>query len=191
MAAAKLDAYWSHLRMTDSSLIGNNLLVQPESPSLGRSLIGTPIPSKSPLLTEALNIYITQKGAKKSKTYKGAALRACRYLVKTCGDKRLASYTREDALKYRDFLVNKGLAGSSVSRVLSSIKSIFNFVISEQVLELKNPFIGLYYDKDAGVSKRLSISIENIRLIQNKCMKLDDDLAMVDSFPHRYWYAPG
>jgi len=175
VAAAKLDAYWSHLRMTDSNLIGSNLLVQPESPSSG-SLIATPVQSKSPLLTEALNIYITQKGAKKSKTYKGAALRACRYLVKACGDKRLTSYTREDALKYRDFLVNKGLAGTSVSRVLSSIKSIFNFVISEQALELKNPFVSLYYDKDAGVSKRLSISIENIRLIQNECMKLDDDL---------------
>ena len=31
VAAAKLDAYWSHLRMTDSNLIGNHLLVQPES----------------------------------------------------------------------------------------------------------------------------------------------------------------
>ena len=150
MAAAKLDAYWSHLRMTDSNLIGNHFSVQPESPLSG-SLIATPIPSKSPLLTEALNIYVAQKGAKKSKTYKGAALRAFRFLVTVCGDKRLASYTRDDALKYRYFLVNKGSAGASVGRVLSSIKSIFNFVVSEQALELKNPFIGLYYDKDTGV----------------------------------------
>ena len=181
VAAAKLDAYWSHLRMTDADLIGSHLLIQPvTAPGATVSVMKKPI--KSPLLSEALSMYVTQKGANKGKTYKGAAVRACRYLIKACGNKRLSDYSREDALTYRDSLVNMGLVGSSIGRVLSSIKSIVNFVISEQSLEINNPFIGMYYDKDAGVSKRSSISIENIRLIQGECKKIDDDMRWLIAF---------
>ena len=63
----------------------------------------------------------------------------------------LAEYSRADALKYRQYLIARGLVGSSVSRVLSSIKAIFNFAISEYALDFKNPFVGMYIDKSAGV----------------------------------------
>ena len=79
-------------------------------------------------------------------------------------------------------MVNMGLAGSSIGRVLSSIKSIVNFVISELSLEVINPFIGMYYDKDAGVSRRSSISIDNISLIQRECKKIDDDMRWLVAF---------
>lgn len=36
-------------------------------------------------------------------------------------------YSRSDALKYRDYLIAKGMVGSSVSRVMSSIRAVFNF----------------------------------------------------------------
>ena len=55
-----------------------------------------------------------------------------------------------DALSYRDYLIAKGLVGSSVSRVISSIRAIFNFAISEYALDLKNPFVGMYFEKSAG-----------------------------------------
>ena len=63
----------------------------------------------------------------------------------------MAEYTRADALSYRDYLIAKGLVGSSVSRVISSIKAVFKFAISEYALDLKNPFIGMYFDKLAGL----------------------------------------
>ena len=90
-------------------------------------------------------------------------------MVEACGVKAIGDYTRKDALAYRDFLIAKGLVGSSLSRVLSSIRAIFNLAISEYALDIKNPFIGMYFDKSIGVSGRLQIPIENIRNIQKEC----------------------
>ena len=88
----------------------------------------------------------------------------------------MAEYTRADALSYRDYLIAKGLVGSSVSRVISSIKAVFNFAISEYALDLKNPFIGMYFNRSTGVSKRLPIPVEDILKVQQKCCLIDDDL---------------
>ena len=59
---------------------------------------------------------------------------------------------------------------------MSSIRAIFNFAISEYALDLKNPFVGMYFDKSAGVSKRLPIPIEDILKVQHLCRTIDDDL---------------
>ena len=177
VAAAKLDEYWSHLRMTDPDLIGRSLLRQEYSSFTRNTQRDVSIGSKQPItLSEALEAYVTQKGASKPKTFKAAAQRACSYLVGACGAKTLAEYTRADALSYRDYLIAKGLVGSSVSRVISSIRAVFNFAISEYALDLKNPFVGMYFDKSAGVSKRLPIPIEDILKVQHLCRTLDDDL---------------
>ena len=177
VAAAKLDEYWSHLRMTNPDLIGRNLLrsglksyslyTQPDASATSKANI---------TLSEALETYLAQKGSNKGKTFHAAAQRACVYLVEASGAKDLADYSRADALKYRDYLIAKGMAGSSVSRVISSIRAVMNFAISEYALDLKNPFVGMYHDRLAGVSKRLPIPIEDIRKVQQQCLSLDDDL---------------
>ena len=127
-------------------------------------------------LSEALETYVKQKVAGKPKTFHAAAQRAYSYLVDACGAKTLAEYTRADALSYRDYLITKGLVGLSVGRVISSIRAVFNFAISEYALDLKNPFVGMYFDKTVGVSKRLPIPIDDIRKVQNKCRLIGDDL---------------
>jgi integrase len=96
--------------------------------------------------------------------------------VNACGAKSLAEYTRADALRYRDYLIVKGLVGSIVGRVVSSIRAVFNFAIFEYALDFKNPFVGMYFDKSAGVSKRLPIPIEDIRKVQNQCRLIENDL---------------
>ena len=78
MAAAKLDEYWSHLRMTDPDLIGHSFL-KPGYKTYSRSIqldvsIG---PEQQITLSEALGTYVTQKDASKRKTFKVAAQRAC------------------------------------------------------------------------------------------------------------------
>ena len=177
VAAAKLDEYWSHLRMTDPDLIVSSLLKSGHGSFPRNSQIRVSTGSEQQItLSEALETYLTQKGASKPKTFKAAAQRACSYLVDACGAKTLAEYTRADALSYRDYLIAKGLVGSSVSRVISSIRAVFNFAISEYALDLKNPFVGMYFDKSAGVSKRFPIPIDDIRKVQHLCRTLDDDL---------------
>ena len=177
VAAAKLDEYWSHLRMADPDLIGCSLLKSGYGSFARNTQLDVSSATEQCItLPEALETYVTQKGAGKPKTFKAAAQRACSYLVDACGAKNLAEYTRADALSYRDYLIAKGLVGSSVGRVISSIRAVFNFAISEYALDLKNPFVGMYFDKSAGVSKRLPIPIKDIRKVQNQCRLIDDDL---------------
>jgi hypothetical protein len=168
VAAAKLDEYWSHLRMADPDLIGCSLLkLGYGSFAQNTQLDVSSATEQCITLPEALDTYVTQKGNGKPKSFEAAAQRACTYLVDACGTKTLAEYTRADALRYRDHLIAKSLVGSSVSRVISSIRAVFNFAIFEYALDLKNPLVGMYFDKSAGVSKRLPIPIEEIRKVQN------------------------
>ena len=177
VAAAKLDEYWSHLRMTDPDLIGRRLLTS-GYPEYSQNIQHNVSTATQPRITlaEALNTYLTQKGSGRPKTFKAVAQRACNYLAEACGIKYLAEYSRSDALKYRQYLIARGLVGSSVARVLSSIRAIFNFAISEYALDFKNPFVGMYIDKSAGVSKRFPIPIDDIRKVQQVCKTIDDEL---------------
>ena len=177
VAAAKLDEYWSHLRMTAPDLIGRSLLKSGYGSFARNTQLDVSSATEQCItLPEALKTYVTQKGAGKPKSFEAAAQRACSYLVDACGAKDLAEYTRADALSYRDYLIAKGLVGTSVGRVISSIRAVFNFAISEYALDLKNPFVGMYFDKSAGVSKRLPIPIDDILKVQHLCSKIDDDL---------------
>ena len=137
--------------MTDPDLIGRSLLKQEYLTYSRNAQLDVFIGSeKSTNLSQALETYSTQKGAGKRKTFKAATQRACTYLVDACEAKNLAYYSKADALSYRDYLTAKGLVGSSVSRVISSIRAVFNSAISGYALDLKNPFVGIYFDKSAG-----------------------------------------
>ena len=173
VAAAKLDEYWSHLRMTDPSLMGQHML---------RSSIETRVLSyansteQSVSLSEALQTYLTIKGAGKGKTFHAAAERACKYLMQATASKNLHEYTRQDALDYRDYLLAKGLAGSSITRVLNTLNSVINFVSSEYALDVKNPFSGIYYDRSNKVQKRQPIPLDALRNVQRECYRIDDEM---------------
>jgi len=168
IAAAKLDEYWCRLRMTDPDLLGSHLLKDPRT--------ANHTASDSISLSSAINLYVQHKGQGKGKTFNLSVQRAFRYLVKACGSKDLHEYTRADALKYRDHLVKKGLAGSSITRVLNTVRPVFNFAISEYALDIKNPFVGIYHNRSHGVSKRFPIPLDVIREIQKECVAYDDDM---------------
>ena len=101
--------------------------------------------TEEPIL-EATDLYLRLKGQGKAETFHRAAARACRYLTEVAGDKPLSGYVRADATKLRDTLVESGLAGSSVTRLFTNVKSIFNFACMETGLEIKNPCASLYLD---------------------------------------------
>ena len=168
IAAAKLDEYWCRLRMTDPDLLGSHLLKDTRT--------ANHTASDSISLSSAINLYVQHKGQGKGKTFNLSVQRAFRYLVKACGSKDLHEYTRADAIKFRDHLVKKGLAGSSITRVLNTVRPVFNFAISEYALDIKNPFVGIYHNRSHGVSKRLPIPVDIIREIQKECVAYDDDM---------------
>ena len=74
-----------------------------------------------------------------------------------CGNKPLSPYAHQDALMFRDWLVERGLTGSSVTHNFSYVKAVINFAISEYALDLRNPFIGVYHDRTAGLLTRKPI----------------------------------
>jgi integrase len=132
--------------------------------------------SDCPSLLDALEVYLEQKGKGRPKTFRVAAERSCNYLIGLCGNKPLSDYTRQDALQFRDWLVARGLTGSSITRNFSYLKAVINFALSEYALDVRNPFIGVYHDRNAGVLVRKPIPIDDIRNIQSECRAIDDDM---------------
>ena len=173
VAAAKLDEYWSHLRMTDPDLIGQHLLKTLSPRQTVKADVG---PAQSISLSEALQTYLTIKGKGKGKTFHSAAERACKYLVEATAHKHLHEYTRQDALAYRDYLIAKGLAGSSISRIYNALNSTLNFTINEYALDISNPFARVYFDRTDKVKKRLPIPTDILKQIQSECYRIDDDM---------------
>jgi integrase len=63
-----------------------------------------------------------------------------------------------------------------VTRNFSYLKAVINFALSEYALDVRNPFVGVYHDRSAGVLTRKPIPIEDIRAVQSRCRSIDDDL---------------
>jgi len=174
IAAAKLDTYWSQIRLAKSEVIGMSLV---RDISSSNAVVDLPSPhSDCPSLLDALEVYIDQKGKDRPKTFRVAAERSCNYVIGICGNKPLSGYTRQDALQFRDWLVARGLTGSSVTRNFSHLKAVINFALSEYALDVRNPFVGVYHDRSAGVLVRKPIPMEAIRNVQSECRVIDDDI---------------
>ena len=92
VAAAKLDEYWSHLRMAEADLLGRHLLKR------STAVLDQTYSEKAVSVQQAMDIYFTAKGKNKPKSFKAAVERAFRYLIEACGTHCLHEYTREDAL---------------------------------------------------------------------------------------------
>lgn len=174
IASAKLDAYWGQMRLAKSKVIGMSLVSSRPNDNLEVAL--GPSQPVCPSLLDALAVYLEYKGKGRPKTFRLAAERSCNYVIGLCGNKPLSQYTRQDALHFRDWLVARGLTGSSVTRNFSYLKAVINFALSEYALDVRNPFVGVYHDRSAGVLTRKPIPIEDIRAVQSRCRSIDDDL---------------
>ena len=173
ITAAKLEAYWSQMRLAKSDVIGMSLVANPSS---SLEVASKQAHSDCPSLLDALEVYLKQKGKGRPKTFRVAAKRTCKYLIGLCGNKPLSHYTRQDALQFRDWLVARGLTGSSITRNFAYLKAVINLSLSEYALDVRNPFIGVYHDRNAGVLVRRPIPIDAIRNVQSECHAIDDDM---------------
>lgn len=151
-AANQLDEYWYHLRYRDAELSGKHLLRLQRATGADHSDLPLVASSSSVLLSGAVGIYLRLKGKVRPVTFHRAAERSCSYVIDACGDK----YLDADANAFRDALIARGLAGSSMTRVFGTVRAVTNFAASEQGFILNNPFAGVYYDRSAGVSDSTS-----------------------------------
>ena len=175
-APQKLDEYWYHLRITDMDLPCKHLLRLGSDVQRGMSAAIDGPGDGALSLSEAVAIYLRLKGAGRPVPFHRGAERSCGYVVVICGDKAITAYTKADATKFHDALIARGLAGSSITRVFGTVRSIINFAANESGVALTNPFTGVYYDRQAGVSDRSPLPFDTIRSLQAQCFELDDDL---------------
>lgn len=175
-AACKLDEYWYHLRTQDAELPGKNLLRHGLSRPSPRQEDDAGVTTDALTLSEAVLTYLRLKGQGRPETFHRAAHRSCGYVIDVCGDKPLPDYTKADANKFRDALIERGLAGSSITRIFGTVRAVFNFAVAEEGLSITSPFSNVYYDRNKGVSGRSSIPVENIRTVQQKCREIDDEM---------------
>ena len=169
MLTMELDKYWSSFRIKQ---LASNYLP---------NYLGNPQNLSNLTISDARDSYLALKGKTKPKLFHQIAIRNTQYIIDVLGNKDLSQYTTIDAGKFRDALLKRGLVTSSVRRVFSSIKSIVSLVIKEKGLKIENPFLGVYIPDLNDTTVRMPITIEEIRIIQSKCMDIDDDLRWVIS----------
>ena len=81
-ATAKLDTYWSQIRLAKFEVIGMSLV---RVNSRNNAVVDLPSPhSDCPSLLDALEVHIDQKGKGRLKTYRLAAERSCNYVMGIC-----------------------------------------------------------------------------------------------------------
>lgn len=119
-------------------------------------------------------------------TFKRAAERSCGYVIDTCGDKDLLSYTNKGATALRDALLNKRLSGSSISRIFGTVRSVVNFAMAELGIDRTPPFNGVYCDRDGvycdrdkGAQQRSPLPRKSLVSVQNEGKCIDDELRWV------------
>ncbi len=162
----KLDEFWFKLRMNGGQLPGHHRLLNEEERSR----------KPSPTILEAKELYLLLRGEGRPKTFRMGAERAVEYLIAASGNKALLAYTRSDATVFRDALYARKLSTSSVERVMTTVKAIVAFVMSEEGITAPNPFAGVYLNRKKKPEDRKPIPLSDIRNVQVKCREIDDDI---------------
>ena len=170
--AVRLDEYWYQQRICLSPV------KLPSTVPTGRQAfeLSDPEEIEGMSVEAALDVYLRLKGRGKSQTSIRSVERPFEYLSKACGDKPLNHYNKADAVSFRDYLIARGLSGSSIARNFGTVRAVFNLAMSEGGLIVSNPFSGVYIDREAGVIERQPIPLADIRTIQSTCREIDDDL---------------
>lgn len=172
-AADQLDEYWYHLRCKDTDLPGKHRLRMAVSSAAAAPEVAL---GDAVLLSEAVSIYLKQKGHGRPATFHRAAERSCGYVMDVAGDKDLRAYTKKDANAFRDALIERGLSGSSITRIFGTVRSVTNFAAGEMGVSFTNPFSGVYFDRQAGVQEREPLPAQAVEKLQAECRSVDDEL---------------
>jgi len=126
-------------------------------------------------ISDALDLYVRLKGTGRGKVFARTAERNVGYLIECIGEACLCDIKPTDAGKFRDHLIAKGLSPSSVKRVMTSVKAIYNLGAKELGVTNPNPFTGIFIPDDGTIIERLPVPLDVIRTIQDECFEIDDD----------------
>ena len=162
----RLDDYWLGLRLQNMDIPAIQL-VQTNDQLAGDT---------SPLLSDALELYLRLKAVGKDKVFVRTANRNVGYVIKVLGDKPIRQYTSSDAAIFRDWLIKQGMSIRTVKRVFASVRAVVNLTISEHGLDCINGVAKTYFPTGEDINDRLAIPNENIKKVQALCVEMDDDM---------------
>ena len=128
------------------------------------------------LLSEACELYLRLKGVGKDKVFIRTANRNTSYVTKLLGDRPISSYSSNEAAKFRDWCMDKGMGIKTVKRVFSSIRAIINLAIAEEGLDCSNASSRTYFPDDDNANSRQPISVQDIKQVQSLCKEIDDEM---------------
>ena len=114
-------------------------------------------------------------------------LRDINELLKLDKNKKLDSYTLEDIRKNISILHSKGLGGKSLSRVISSWRGLFNFLIHKYNFK-KNPTIGIKAPKSKKLLPQTLSVDQTLKLVD---IKDDSFLGIRDHAILELFYSSG
>ena len=168
----QLEAVWFQLRLYGNhyGALSPTIRLNPAS----QNLIGVDEPN-APLLSQVVEQYISMKVVGAGSYFESMARRSVGYFIGVVGDLPLNKYRRADALAFRDWLIKRGMVGSTVKRATGAVKAVFGFGYTEHAINSTHPFTGLLIDGERGTKNRAPIPIECVRSIQRECVLLDDE----------------
>jgi hypothetical protein len=132
-----------------------------------------------PLLTEAMQLYLKDGGKDLDFRLCQATNTVIKSVVSLVGDKTLSAYSRNDALRFRDTLVARGVSQATVKRHFARVRAIWNFSAREHGIMTTNPFANMNLGGGKAPRKRCPIPTENIFNIQTLCGEIDDDMRWI------------
>ena len=160
----RLEDYWLVLRLQQIDILAINLVR--ESPAESQPSIN---------LSEARDLYLKLKGPGRDKTFFMGAHRNIGYVIKVLGNHSVTAYSSTDAAKFHDWLIDRGMAKNTVSRIFSTVRAVINLAIKEHGLSGLNGFAGTFMPDGLRVKKRKPIPSNTIEYIQQKCLEANDD----------------
>ena len=162
----RLDDYWLGLRLQNMDIPAIQLVQTNDQLA----------DDTTPLLSDALELYLRLKAVGKDKVFVRTANRNVGYVIKVLGDKPIRQYSSSDAAIFRDWLIKQGMSIRTVKRVFASVRAVVNLTISEHGLDCINGFAKTYFPTGEDINDRLAIPNENIKKVQALCVEMDDDM---------------
>lgn len=133
------------------------------------------------LLSEALNLYLSQHPKGESKRLRQNAQLSIGYVIDAIGDLPLDRYTRQNALAVRDALLAKSKT-TSVKRRFNTINAVFSAANHEHALKLSNPFSGIRIaNLGNDTEKREEFTLDELKTLATACRQIGDDRRFIIS----------
>ena len=126
-------------------------------------------------ISDAFAMYLRLKSINRPATFETNTRRNLRYLTDCLGDVDICALLPQHGGQFRDYLIARGLATSSIKRIFSTVKAVLNLAKSELGLNVNNPFSITFIPQVGVVKSRSSIADADIERIQTLCRKFDDD----------------